>query len=146
SVGVGKGTVTLEDFGKADAIFVVGQNPGTNHPRMLSELQHAAKRGCHIVVINPLREKGLLEFLHPQDVLAMTTGRGSPIATLYLQPKVGGDFAVFTGMMKVLLERAESDSTLIDQAFIAEHTDGFDAAMEAVRATSWEDVLDQSGL
>src|SRR5690606_38119975 len=84
SVGVGKGTVTLEDFEKADAIFVVGQNPGTNHPRMLSELQRAAKRGCQIVVINPLREKGLLEFLHPQDPFAMTTGRGTRIATLYL--------------------------------------------------------------
>jgi molybdopterin-dependent oxidoreductase alpha subunit len=146
SVGVGKGTVTLEDFEKADAIFVVGQNPGTNHPRMLSELQRAAKRGCQIVVLNPLREKGLLEFLHPQDALAMTTGRGTHIATLYLQPKVGGDFAVFTGMMKVLLERAETDRSLIDHPFIAEHTEGFEAAMAIVRATSWDNVLDQSGL
>jgi molybdopterin-dependent oxidoreductase alpha subunit len=146
TVGVGKGTVTLEDFNKADAIFVVGQNPGTNHPRMLAELQHAAKRGCQIVVINPLREKGLLEFLHPQDAVAMVTGHATSIATLYLQPKVGGDFAVFTGIMKIVLERAEADASLIDQTFIAEHTTGFEAAMETVRATSWADVLDQSGL
>ena len=146
SVGVGKGTVTLEDFEKADAIFVVGQNPGTNHPRMLSELQKAARRGCQIVVINPLREKGLLEFLHPQDAVAMVTGKGTPLATLYLQPKVGGDFAVFTGMMKVLLERDEAGDTLIDRAFIAEHTEGFGAAMDAVRATPWRDIEEQSGL
>ncbi len=146
TVGVGKGTVTLEDFEKADAIFVVGQNPGTNHPRMLGELQRAAKRGCQIVVINPLREKGLLEFLHPQDALAMVTGRATSMSTLYLQPKVGGDFAVFTGMMKIVLARAEIDSSLIDSKFIADHTVGFDEAMAQVRATSWADILDQSGL
>ena len=146
SVGVGKGTVTLEDFEKADAIFVVGQNPGTNHPRMLAELQRAAQRGCQIVVINPLREKGLLEFLHPQHAGAMITGKATPIASLYLQPKVGGDFALFTGMMKIVLDRAESEPGILDKAFIAEHTEGFVEAMAEVRATSWDLVLEQSGL
>jgi molybdopterin-dependent oxidoreductase alpha subunit len=146
AVGVGKGTVTLEDFEKADAIFVVGQNPGTNHPRMLSELERAAKRGCQIVVINPLREKGLLEFLHPQHAVAMVTGRGTSIATLYLQPKVGGDFAVFTGMMKILLEREERAGGIFDRGFLAEHTEGLEAALDIVRASSWELIEEQSGL
>ena len=146
SVGVGKGTVTLEDFEKADCIFVIGQNPGTNHPRMLSELARAARRGCQIVVVNPLREKGLLEFLHPQDATAMITGKATSIATLYLQPKVGGDFALFSGMMKLLLEREDAGEKLLDRAFVAEHTEGFDAAMATVRATSWSDIEEQSGL
>jgi molybdopterin-dependent oxidoreductase alpha subunit len=143
SVGVGKGTVTLEDFEKADAIFVVGQNPGTNHPRMLSELEAAAKRGCRIVVLNPLRERGLQKFLHPQHAVDMMIGKASPIATLYLQPLVGGDFAVFTGMLKDLLGR---DASLLDHAFIAEHTAGFEEMAASVRAATWESIEEQSGL
>src|SRR5688572_5452704 len=88
SIGIGKGTVKLEDFERADAIFVIGQNPGTNHPRMLAALQAARRRGAEIVAINPLRERGLEEFVHPQEVAATLTGQGTKIATLYLQPKV----------------------------------------------------------
>ena len=143
SVGVGKGTVTLEDFEKADAIFVIGQNPGTNHPRMLSELEKAAKRGCEIVVLNPLREPGLLKFLHPQHAVDMVIGKGTPIATMYLQPLVAGDFAVFTGLIKSVLERGEE---ILDRAFIETHTSGFETLAATVRETPWSLIEEQSGL
>ena len=88
-IGVGKGTVSLEDFERADAIFVIGQNPGTNHPHMLTALQAAKRRGCTIVSINPLRERGLVRFAHPHDPLALL-GRSTTISDLYLQVRVGG--------------------------------------------------------
>src|SRR5437764_9911540 len=96
SIGIGKGCVKLEDFEKADAIFIVGQNPGTNHPRMLTTLLEAKRRGARIVSINPLKERALVRFTHPQDVLGLL-GRGTEISDLYLQVRVGGDIALLKG-------------------------------------------------
>jgi anaerobic selenocysteine-containing dehydrogenase len=107
-IGVGKGTVTLEDFEKADAIFIFGQNPGTNHPRMLGELRAASKRGARIVSFNPLRERGLERFADPQDKLEMATLGSTPISTHYFQLRVGGDFSAVKGMMKHVIEREDA--------------------------------------
>ncbi|MEC9071290.1 MAG: FdhF/YdeP family oxidoreductase, partial [Myxococcota bacterium] len=145
-VGVGKGTVTLKDFEEADAIFVWGQNPGTNHPRMLTELQKASKRGAQIVAINPLKERGLERFLHPQHAGAMLTGRSTPISTLYLQPVLGGDMALIKGMVKCVLDAEDSRGDVVDHTFIEAHTQGYEAMSQDARATSWELITAQSGL
>jgi molybdopterin-dependent oxidoreductase alpha subunit len=98
-IGIGKGTVGLDDFAKADAIFIIGQNPGTNHPRMFSTLLAAKRRGCKIVSINPLKERSLVRFAHPQEVLRLF-GEGTAISDLYLQLRIGGDVALLKGIMK----------------------------------------------
>lgn len=151
SVGVGKGTVLLEDFEQADAIFVIGQNPGTNHPRMLGDLRRAALRGAKIVVLNPIREKGLERFADPQDKIGMITGGDTRIATNYYQPRQGGDMAAMRGMSKVIFAaddaaRAAGEPPVIDADFIRDHADGFKAYRAAVDETSWETIQDQSGL
>lgn len=151
SVGVGKGTVLLEDFEHADAIFVIGQNPGTNHPRMLGDLRRAALRGARIVVLNPIREKGLERFTDPQDKIEMITGSSAKIATNYYQPRQGGDMAAVRGISKAVFAaddaaRAAGEKAVIDYDFLAEHAVEFDAYRAAVEATSWESILDQSGL
>ncbi len=140
-IGVGKGTVTLDDFDAADCILIIGQNPGTNHPRMLTTLQAAARRGCRIVTMNPLRERGLVEFLHPQEPLAMATGRGTPISTRYLQVAVGGDLAALKGICRCVIE-----SGRVDRAFIDGHTSGYEAFAADVTATPWDQIECQSGL
>ncbi len=141
SIGIGKGTVQLEDFELADAIFVIGQNPGTNHPRMLATLQEAARRGCPIVVINPLYEAGLVAFTHPQEAFNTLLGRGTDLATHYLRPKVGSDVALLKGMMKRIVEK-----DAFDHAFIAEHTEGFDALLIDINATSWDVIVEETGV
>jgi len=151
SIGIGKGTVLLEDFEKADAIFVVGQNPGTNHPRMLTALREATRRGARVVVVNPLKERGLKRFADPQDPLEMLHGGSKPTSTDYFCPRIGGDMAVFRGMAKAVLAadseaRASGDSPLIDRAFVDRHTRGFAAYSAAVDATSWEAIEAQAGL
>ncbi len=151
AIGVGKGTVLLEDFEKADAIFCVGQNPGTNHPRMLGDLRRAAERGAQVVVLNPVRERGLERFADPQNTVEMLRGASSPIASHYLQPRSGGDMAAFRGIAKIVFERdaealAAGRPSVLDRAFLEHHTDGLDAYRAAVEATSWEAILDQSGL
>src|SRR4051794_8004401 len=147
TLGVGKGTVQLDDFTKADAIFVIGQNPGTNHPRMLSVLQAARRRGAEIVAINPLRERGLEEFIHPQEVGASLVGHGTRMTTLYLQPKPGSDVAVLKGMMKRLLEaEKQSPGRVLDHGFIRAHTTGVEALVEDLHATPWEAIEEQTGL
>lgn len=147
SVGVGKGTVRLSDFEKADAIFILGQNPGTNHPRMLGNLQKAAQRGARIVAINPLLEPGLVSFIHPQQPLPMLTGRASAIASLYLQPLIGGDLALLTGMAKLLLEAEDAaPGRVLDRTFIDEQTSGSREFFEQVRAADWGVIQKQSGL
>jgi molybdopterin-dependent oxidoreductase alpha subunit len=145
-VGVGKGTVTLDDFTLADAIFVFGQNPGTNHPRMLGELRAANKRGARIVSFNPMRERGLERFADPQSKLEMATMGSTPISTHYFQPRGGGDLAVVKGMMKRLLEREDAGERLLDYEFIATHTQGFDALVADLRAQSWAEIVEESGL
>ncbi|AYM97089.1 CbbBc protein [Acidovorax sp. 1608163] len=145
-IGVGKGTVTLHDFECADAIFIFGQNPGTNHPRMLAELRDAHKRGARIVSFNPLRERGLERFADPQNKMEMATLGSSPISTHYFQLRVGGDFAAVKGMMKHVLEQEDLRGGVLDHAFIAEHTTGFEALAADLRAESWALLEEESGL
>jgi molybdopterin-dependent oxidoreductase alpha subunit len=139
-IGVGKGTVTLEDFDHADAIFVIGQNPGTNHPRMLTTLQSASLRGCKIVSVNPLFEAGLNHFKHPQQVLHFIGG-GTPIACLHLPIKINGDVAFLKGMMKVIIEK-----DAVDREFIAACTDGYEAFRKDLESVTWDEILTGSGL
>ena len=151
SIGVGKGTVTLEDFDHADAIFCIGHNPGTNHPRMLTTLREASRRGVPIIVANPLRERGLERFAAPQDPVEMLTLTSTPLASAYYQLKVGGDLAMLKGMMKALLaadetNRAADGDGLLDRAFIAEHTTGFETLAADVDTTPWAAVEWRSGL
>jgi molybdopterin-dependent oxidoreductase alpha subunit len=140
SIGIGKGTVTLEDFDLADVILLIGQNPGTNHPRMLSALQRCARHGAQIISVNPLRETGLLRFKHPQEVLRLM-GPGTPLSTQFLQVRINGDMALLRGIAKVLL-----DLGAIDRAFIADHTEGFEAWAAAVRAEPWARIEALSGI
>ncbi len=151
AIGVGKGTVLLEDFEKADAIFVIGQNPGTNHPRMLGDLRRAAERGARIVVLNPVKERGLERFADPQRKVEMLHGGSGQIATHYFQPRLGGDMAAVRGIVKVILGReadalAAGKPSLLDNDFIAQHTVDFDGYRAVVDATGWDEIEDQSGL
>lgn len=153
SIGVGKGTVTLDDFEAADAIFIIGQNPGTNHPRMLSALEAAKARGATIVSINPLPEVGLERFKNPQDFLhplkAFKTliGEGARLADLWLQPRIAGDLALFKGLMKAVLEAEEQrPGEVLEGDFIREHTLGFEALAADLRATAWDDIVAASGV
>jgi molybdopterin-dependent oxidoreductase alpha subunit len=145
-IGVGKGTVTLDDFETADAIFIFGQNPGTNHPRMLGELRAANQRGAKIVSFNPLKERGLERFADPQNKLEMATLGAAPISTHYFQLRIGGDFALCKGMMKHLLALEDAGKSVLDHAFIAEHTTGFEALAADLRAESWPVLCQESGL
>jgi molybdopterin-dependent oxidoreductase alpha subunit len=145
TLGVGKGTVQLADFARADCIFVIGQNPGTNHPRMLSTLQEARNRGCAIVVVNPLRERGLERFAHPQRGLG-AMGVGGDIATHWARVRLNGDVAFCKGLMKVVLAEERARGGVIDAAFVAEHTTGFDALVADLDATGWDDIVADSGV
>src|SRR4051812_14138074 len=152
TIGVGKGTVTLEDFDHADAIFVIGQNPGTNHPRMLSSLAAAKARGARIVSINPLPEVGIERFKNPQDFMhplkAFTTllGEGARLADLWLQPRIGGDLALFKGLIKAMLETERTTGRVLDREFIREHTHGFEALVTDIEETTWHDIETASGV
>jgi molybdopterin-dependent oxidoreductase alpha subunit len=151
SIGIGKGTVILDDFAHADAIFVIGQNPGTNSPRMMTELRNASRRGVPIVVLNPLRERALERFAAPQDPVEMVTLSSTRIASEYCQVSVGGDVAALKGIMKLVLESHDTavrmnDEPVLDVAFIQQHTHGFSAFAEDLRRTNWEDILRVSGL
>jgi len=151
TIGVGKGTVTLHDFEQADCILVFGQNPGTNHPRMLGELRAARKRGAKIISFNPLKERGLERFADPQDKLEMITFGSAPISSHYFQLKVGGDFALLKGMCKRVVElddaaQAAGKPRVLDLAFIAEHTKGFDEFIAELRTQPWEPLVAASGL
>ncbi|MCM5704303.1 FdhF/YdeP family oxidoreductase [Larsenimonas salina] len=146
SLGVGKGSVLLEDFEEAEAIFTFGQNPGTNHPRMLGTLREAADRGCEIVAFNTLKERGLERFADPQRKLEMATNGSGRVSTFYYCPKLGGDMAAVRGMAKVLFERDDVTGEVLDHAFIARHTDGLAAYRAEVAATPWAAIEDQSGL
>jgi molybdopterin-dependent oxidoreductase alpha subunit len=145
-IGVGKGTVSLADFELADLILVVGQNPGTNHPRMLTTLEAAARRGATIVSVNPLRERGLVRFAHPQHPLRMLRG-GTPLASRFVRVRVGGDIALLKGVMKELLAlEAERPGKVLDAPFLAQHTQGFEAFRAALEALPFEPLLAESGV
>ncbi len=145
-IGVGKGTVTLEDFELADTILIIGQNPGTNHPRMLSTLQRAAQRGATIISVNPLAEVGLTRFKHPKDVLHLF-GPGTKIAKHFVQVRLSGDLAFFKGVCKETLEEeSRRPGQIINRAFIDGKTSGFEDFRAAIAAVSWNELVEQSGI
>jgi len=150
SIGIGKGTVTIDDFEHADAIFVFGQNPGTNHPRMLDTLSHASRRGASVVTFNPLKERGLERFANPQSPIEMLSGTATTVTQHYFTPNLGGDMACVRGMIKILLARhinaQEENKTIFDLAFIDKHTQGFNEYLKVVTQTSWQHITQQSGL
>lgn len=145
-IGIGKGTVLLEDFDEADAIFVFGQNPGTNHPRMMTALQSAARNGCRIVSVNPLKEAGLKSFIHPQEVTQLV-GSGTQLSELFLQVKPNGDVALIKGLMKAMLEaERERPGEVFHHEFIEAETTGYDALVADLDEASWDDIVDGSGI
>jgi molybdopterin-dependent oxidoreductase alpha subunit len=146
TIGVGKGTVTLHDFELADTIFIIGQNPGTNHPRMLTHLMHAARRGATIISVNPLSEVGVTRFKHPQEVLRLF-GSGTKIAKHFVQVRLSGDHAFFKGLCKEILEEdALRPDEIVNCGFLAKKTSGFEEFKNSVESTSWEQVIEQSGV
>ncbi|MGJ3241705.1 MAG: FdhF/YdeP family oxidoreductase [Opitutales bacterium] len=145
TIGIGKGTVTLEDFYKSDCIVVIGQNPGTNHPRMLSALQKAVENGAELIAINPLPETGLMGFSHPQQVKG-ALGIRTQLCSLHLPVKINGDLAALTGIQKWLLAEAEAGRIKLADTFIREQTSSFEAFKAAVEATPWEAIERDSGL
>lgn len=146
SIGIGKGTVKLEDFDKADTIIIAGQNPGTNHPRMLSALQSAVRKGAKVIAVNPLKEAGLLGFKHPQEVLGMA-GIATPLSSQYLQVKLNGDMALFRGLAKALLEmESQKPGSVLDQDFIKTRTNGYDSYAKIVQATPWDAIEQLSSI
>ncbi len=151
SIGVGKGTTTLEDFENADAIFIIGQNPGSNSPRMMSELHAAAKRGASIISFNPLREKALVRFASPQDPRDMLSLHGVEISSQYHQVRIGGDMIALQGVCKAVIEaddvaRREHLPRVLDVAFIEEHTHGFEQYADYCRQLPWDLIESHSGL
>jgi molybdopterin-dependent oxidoreductase alpha subunit len=147
TIGIGKGTVTLPDIAdKADLIVIVGQNPGTNHPRMLTSLEDAKKRGAKIVAINPLPEAGLVKFRNPQTPRGLA-GPGTKLADRFLSVRVNGDLALFAGANRALLERDDAAlGTVLDHDFIARYSDGFDEAATHWRGLDWATIEAQCGL
>jgi molybdopterin-dependent oxidoreductase alpha subunit len=141
TIGIGKGTVTLADFDHADLILVIGQNPGTNHPRMLTTLREAAKRGAVIVSVNPLREVGLAKFAHPQKPLDLM--RSVSLAQDFIQVQIGGDLAFFRGVAKAVLEAGDAG---IDREFIDLKTLGFAEWRDIVAATPWAELVRGAGV
>ncbi|MXP67403.1 FdhF/YdeP family oxidoreductase [Pantoea sp. Aalb] len=151
SIGVGKSTICLDDFKHADAIFIFGQNVGTNHPRMLHSLRKAINRGAKIITFNTLRERGLEYFSNPQKLLEIITPMSTTISFTYYQPKLGGDMAALRGIVKVLLEihrsKLISDGKgIFNQEFIENYTQGIKSYLKVVDNTSWDHILYQSGL
>jgi molybdopterin-dependent oxidoreductase alpha subunit len=154
SLGIGKGTVTLEDFEQTDLILLVGQNPGTNHPRMLTSLEHARRNGATIIAVNPLPETGLLRFTDPNPdeyatplhFAAAVLGSGRTLADLHLPVRVNGDIALLKGLMKVMLAEEAAHGGVLDHRFIGEFTEGFDRLRADLEATTWPEIEAGSGL
>ena len=144
-IGVGKGTVALEDFDLADTILIIGQNPGTNHPRMLTTLQHAARRGATIISVNPLAEVGLTRFKHPKDILHVF-GPGTKIAKHFVKVRLSGDLAFFKGLCKEILEEEARRPGRINSNFIAQKTSGFEDFRTAIAAAAWDEIVERSGV
>ncbi|MEU4927570.1 FdhF/YdeP family oxidoreductase [Streptomyces yokosukanensis] len=160
TLGVGKGSVLLEDLHKADLIIVAGQNPGTNHPRMLSALEKAKAGGAKVISVNPLPEAGLERFKNPQTPQGLL--KGAALTDLFLQIRIGGDQALFRILNKLILAAhdtasgagtasgaasgADSGTSAIDEDFIREHTHGFEEFAAAARAADWDETLRATGL
>jgi molybdopterin-dependent oxidoreductase alpha subunit len=146
TLGTGKGTVSLDDLHHADLIFLVGQNPGSNHPRQLSALEEAKRGGGRIVAVNPLPEAGLRRFKNPQKTRGIV-GRGTQIADRFLHIKPGGDLALFQALNRLLLEAEEArPGTVLDHDFIDAHTVGFEEFARHARTVDWDDVRTATGL
>ena len=145
TIGVGKGTVTLEDFEHAQVILIFGQNPGSNHPRMLSALQKAKRNGAKIVSINPLDETGLKRFKNPQEVEGVI-GNGTALRDIHLAVKINGDLPLIKGLCKVLLTRHEQDGNVLDSQFIEHYCSDFEAFADDIHSLSWQQVEAGSGL
>ncbi len=146
AIGIGKGSVTVTDIAAADLIVIAGQNPGTNHPRMLSVLSEAKANGAKIIAVNPLPEAGLIRFKDPQTVRGVL-GSGVPLADEFVQIRLGGDMALFRGLAKLLLEADDrSPGSVVDRDFIGLHCDGFDDYATAARATELDTVLAANGI
>ncbi|MFI1795872.1 FdhF/YdeP family oxidoreductase [Streptomyces sp. NPDC020379] len=141
TIGVGKGSVLLEDLHQADLIIVAGQNPGTNHPRMLSALEKAKAGGAKIITVNPLPEAGMERFKNPQNARGIS-GVGTPLTDLFLQIRLGGDQALFRTLNRLILETEGA----LDTDFIAEHTHGFEEFARTARAADWDETLRATGL
>ncbi len=149
SIGLGKGTVSLDDFDHCELLIAMGHNPGTNHPRMMGTLHEVAKRGVPIIVFNPLRERALERFADPQNPIEMSTFGYEEIASSYYQVKVGGDAAALKGIMKALLaldEARKPTGGVLDRDFIATHTHGFENLVADLDATGWAAIESASGL
>ena len=139
SLGTGTATITLEDIDGADLVFLLGGNPASNHPRLMRTLMEVRRRGGHVIVINPVRETGLVNFRIPSDVKSLLFG--SEIASLYLKPHIGGDIALMMGITKIVLERRGTDD-----AFIASSTEGFDEFKALAEQSTWEQIESKSGV
>jgi molybdopterin-dependent oxidoreductase alpha subunit len=155
TIGIGKGTVKLEDFEHCDTILIFGSNPGTNHPRMLTSLGAAKRNGATIVAVNPMPETGLMRVIDPNPqhysnplkLVPALLGKGTALTDLFVPVRVNGDAALMQGIMKCLLERDRAaPGTVLDRAFIAEHTSGFDALARGVDRASWDEILESSGV
>lgn len=151
SIGVGKGTVLLEDFEKCDLVICIGHNHGTNHPRMLTSLRALVKRGAKMIAINPLQERGTERFTAPQNPFEMLTNPETQLASAYYNVRIGGDMALLKGMMRLLIERDDAASaagrpSLLDDEFIQTHTVGFDELRRDVLNSEWKDIERISGL
>src|ERR1700723_3275779 len=155
TLGVGKGTATLEDMESTELIFIFGNNPGTNHPRMLTSLQKAKDQGAKIIAVNPLPEVGMMrgknpnpqDYPNPLELPFALLGKGQALADLYLPVRVNGDVAAMKGILKELFEREKAGlSSGIDREFIQSFTEGFEALLADVQAASWEEIEEESGL
>lgn len=139
SIGTSVATVRLDDLEEADLYLLVGANPASNHPRLLRSLMMIRRKGGKVIVVNPVRELGLVNFRIPSDVRSLLFG--SEIASLYVQPHIGGDLALLAGIAKSVLDRRAAD-----QAFIDAHTEGFAAFRSGIESTSWDDIVTRSGV
>lgn len=156
SIGLGKATIRLADFERTDLVIVVGQNPGTNSPRMLSSLRAAKLAGAKMIAINPLPEVGLMNFVDPNPQhygnpfagpFDLLTNRATPLADLHLPVRIGGDMAVLKGLMKVLLERERAaPGTVFDREFIDTKTSGYDDVISTLDAVEWDEIIAAAGL
>ncbi|MFE2912343.1 FdhF/YdeP family oxidoreductase [Kitasatospora indigofera] len=145
TLGVGKGSVSLKDLHQADLIIVAGQNPGTNHPRMLSALERAKRAGAKIVSVNPLPEAGLERFKNPQNARGLA-GHGTKLTDLFLQIRLGGDLALFRAVNQLLLAAEEKHGNVLDHEFLQQHCLGFEEWAADARTTDREAVLAATGL
>ncbi len=145
TIGIGKGTVSIDDIHNADLLIIAGQNPGTNHPRMLSALEKAKQRGATIVAVNPLPEAGLVKFQNPQTPKGLLLG-GTKLADEFLQIRMGGDQALFQAIGAHLLEAEARDGGVLDHEFLDAHTSGFEAYRNAMADASWSDFEVATGL